>query len=171
LGGLSQSNRNRGLHPAGRRRSWPVLRRSGSTGFMSFTHALRQSSCSRSSAVGRPRPMHSFFLSLHDDLRAPEFAAQSGVVAVEMLNLPCLRIGLRSALLRPQCFGAWRRPTDQAGEENLRTDGIDEDFSMTTISESCLVAQSTRGRYLDSHSHVGGRTNDWTVFKVRIQGS
>src|SRR5437867_2835632 len=44
----------------------------------------------------RGRPY--IFLSLDDDLRALEFAAQFGVVAIELLSLSRLCVGLRSTL-------------------------------------------------------------------------
>jgi hypothetical protein len=69
--------------------------------------------------------MHSFFLSLDDDLRTLEFAAQLQELSAVALRAPA---------------------ETSSSEEELQTDGVDEDFSMLTISGSYLVGSSARGR-------------------------
>src|ERR1039458_3300474 len=58
-------------------------------------YGTHRSSGLRSSEVGSPSSAHSFFLGIDDQLRVLELAAQTGVLAIELLDLPGRRIRLR----------------------------------------------------------------------------
>ena len=72
------------------------------------------------------------FLSLDDDFRALEFTAQLGIVAIDLLNLPRLCIGLRSALayLAPT-RDAYERITMRVLHETLRKSAHATDWPST----------------------------------------